>query len=56
MRKTCSRGIKCGAYLWLLTGGFGPLEATMYPKHQHDPRADVRLAEGQDDEVLSDGL
>lgn len=34
-----------GAYLWLLAGGFGPLEATMYPQHQHDPRADVRLAE-----------
>ncbi|MGK5520413.1 SMI1/KNR4 family protein [Micromonospora sp. URMC 107] len=34
-----------GAYLWLLAGGFGPLEATMYPRHMHDPRPDARLTE-----------
>ena len=34
-----------GSYLWLLAGGFGPLEATMYPKHEHVPREDARLVE-----------
>ncbi|MFI7650605.1 SMI1/KNR4 family protein [Micromonospora sp. NPDC049460] len=31
-----------GAYLWLLAGGFGPLEATMWPRHEHRPRPDAR--------------
>lgn len=26
------------AYLWLLADGYGPLEATMHPRHEHDPR------------------
>lgn len=33
-----------GAYLWVLAEGFGPLEATMHPHHEHDPQPDVRLA------------
>ncbi|GAA2446856.1 hypothetical protein GCM10010191_74990 [Actinomadura vinacea] len=48
-------------YLWLLAAGFGPLEARMYPRHEHEPRADARLtriAEGRAarrsaDEVIS---
>ncbi|WP_422744808.1 hypothetical protein ACN27B_11110 [Micromonospora sp. WMMD754] len=32
------------AYLWLLADGFGPWEATAYPDHEHQPRADARLA------------
>jgi hypothetical protein len=31
-----------GSYLWLLAGGFGPLEATMWPRHEHRPRPDAR--------------
>ena len=34
-----------GAYLWLLAGGFGPWEATLYPDHEHVPREDARLVE-----------
>ncbi|MEV0725516.1 SMI1/KNR4 family protein [Micromonospora purpureochromogenes] len=30
------------AYLWLLAGGFGPMEATMWPQHEHRPRPDTR--------------
>ncbi|MGC5021457.1 SMI1/KNR4 family protein [Micromonospora sp. DT47] len=33
------------AYLWLLAGGFGPLEATMWPRHEHRPRPDARRME-----------
>ncbi|MEU9741079.1 SMI1/KNR4 family protein [Micromonospora chersina] len=33
------------AYLWLLADGFGPWEATAYPDHEHEPRADARLTE-----------
>ncbi|TDC70841.1 SMI1/KNR4 family protein [Micromonospora sp. KC606] len=29
------------AYLWLLADGFGPLEATMWPHHEHRPRPDA---------------
>ncbi|MEU5940686.1 SMI1/KNR4 family protein [Micromonospora sp. NPDC047548] len=29
------------AYLWLLAGGFGPVEATMWPRHEHRPRPDA---------------
>lgn len=32
-------------YLWLLAAGFGLLEAMMYPRHEHDPRADIRLVQ-----------
>jgi hypothetical protein len=31
------------AYLWLLADGFGPYEATVYPRHEHQPRPDARL-------------
>ncbi|MCW3817820.1 SMI1/KNR4 family protein [Micromonospora sp. DR5-3] len=31
-------------YLWLLADGFGPLEATMYPRHEHVPRVDAHRA------------
>ncbi|MFG2106006.1 SMI1/KNR4 family protein [Micromonospora chersina] len=33
------------AYLWLIADGFGPWEATAYPDHEHEPRADARLTE-----------
>ena len=32
-------------YLRLLAAGFGPFEAMMYPRHEHDPRADIRLTQ-----------
>jgi hypothetical protein len=31
------------AYLWLLAAGFGPYEATVYPRHEHEPHTDNRL-------------
>jgi hypothetical protein len=31
------------SYLWLLAGGFGPCEATMYPRVEHEPQVDARL-------------
>jgi hypothetical protein len=30
------------SYLWLLATGFGPYEAMMYPRVEHDPQADAR--------------
>lgn len=34
-----------GAYVWLIAAGFGPLEATMYPQHEHEPLPDARLTQ-----------
>jgi hypothetical protein len=33
------------SYLWLLADGFGPMEAAMFPEHEHVPRVEARLVE-----------